>query len=180
MNQNLDQCFSKTDQQTFMAAPYLTGTDGVLFSMVSPADDLQLLIQNGINKWFTQRCAIEFPEPRPAQMATATATAAAAPTDQPNPQFPRVIQRWMSHILLTTTINIATANANPDRHGTTAWVAPLDHFINNMMLHCGRFSDLLVSHVMFLACQITANTHTSLKFRRLPSTMRSINKPQQH
>ncbi|KAH0610730.1 uncharacterized protein H6S33_011157 [Morchella sextelata] len=54
----------------------------------------------------------------------------------------RVIQRWMSHVLLTTTVNTTVTAVNPNLPGTV-WFAPTGHFINNMMLKLSSFSDLL-------------------------------------
>lgn len=122
-----------------MNAPYLTA-GGILLSEVSGADELEPLIKNGVNKWFARRSAIEFDDASTDKLAS---------TDkQPSSdaRYGRNIQRWMSHILLTTTINISTAQANPDRTGEAEWVAPIDHFINNTLLHTSAFSDILVSY----------------------------------
>lgn len=108
--------------------PYLSGP-GVLFSSVSDPDKLQLVVQRGINRWFTKRSANDFPQPCGAvKMETE-----------------KVTLRWMAHALLTTTINTSAATQN-SIYKELEWLAPVDHFINNMVLHQSEFSGLLVRH----------------------------------
>ncbi|KAH8147163.1 uncharacterized protein LAJ45_08641 [Morchella importuna] len=121
---NFDQCFSDAEKASFMSTPYIS-SDGNLFSGVSDANKIQITIQNGVTRWYTQRSKNHFPEPLGG---------AASST--------RVIQRWMSHVLLTITVNITVAAVNTNLPGM-AWFAPADHFINNMMLKLSSFSDLL-------------------------------------
>ena len=106
-------CFSQADLLAFKNAPYLTkpGNPTPLGgATVLGANDLEPLILSGLQAWFTQRKINDF----------------SGLGGQLEPQ-PKNIQRWVSHLLLTTTINIAGPNGQD-------FTIPPDHFFNNELL----------------------------------------------
>ena len=120
---NLATCFSTDDITAFKSAPYLTrpGNPSVLGgATVRTADFLENLILSGVQAWFKQRQKNDFFNAQ-GQLLTQ----------------PHNIQRWVAHILLTTTINIAGAS-------NQGFVVPPDHFLDNELLILQSTFDLAV------------------------------------
>ena len=88
---------------------------------VVTADSLESLILSGVQAWFKQRQKNDFLDKK-EQLLTQ----------------PYNIQRWVAHLLLTTTINIAGAS----NQGS---VVPPDHFLDNELLILESTFDLAVS-----------------------------------
>ena len=88
---------------------------------VTTADLLEPLILSGVQAWFKQHQKNDFFDEK-GQLLT-----------QPNN-----IQRWVAHLLLTTTINIAGAS-------NQGFVVPPDHFLDNELLILESTFDLTVS-----------------------------------
>ncbi|KAJ9643598.1 hypothetical protein H2199_004277 [Coniosporium tulheliwenetii] len=102
-----------SDKERFMDAPYLTDqTTRMLFSRVSSAESMELIVQDGVSKWYNTRKQMDFFKD----------------LRQLRPQ-PLNIRRWVAHALLTTTTNIAVAQCYGEK-----WYAPTDHFYNQEML----------------------------------------------
>ena len=88
---------------------------------VLTADYLEPLILSGVQAWFKQRQKNDFFDEK-GQLLTQ----------------PHNIKRWVAHLLLTTTINIAGAS----NQGS---VVPPDHFLDNELLILESTFDLAVS-----------------------------------
>jgi hypothetical protein len=84
---------------------------------------MEPIVQNGVNKWYTTRKTLDF-----------------LGTDNRLRSQPSNIRRWMAHLLLTTTINIAVAQTIRQK-----WFAPANHFYNKEMLSQYSATGLLVS-----------------------------------
>ena len=124
-------CIPKKDQDDYKKIPYLTGpTQESCFSgaSVMSADVLEShFIKTAVPNWYATRLGVDFCED---------------PTTIPKTQKqnPSNIRRWMSHYLLTTTINIVTAQTTDGK----TFNAPEDHFFNSELLTNSPSFSLLV------------------------------------
>ena len=98
---------------------------------VATADSLEPLILSGVQVWFKQRQKNDFLDDK-AQLLTQ----------------PHNIQRWVAHLLLTTTINIAGAS-------NQGFVVPPDHFLDNELLILESTFKLAVSFRTTFISKIT-------------------------
>lgn len=99
--------------------PYLTKPGLPLFSgaSVGNAQDFQKRVENSIMNWYTTRRISDFVEPDPNGSGTVART---RPTN---------VQRWMAHLLLTTTVNITTSDKSEGK-----FRADSTHFFNHELL----------------------------------------------
>jgi hypothetical protein len=117
--------FSPDDTTAFVNAPYLTDQSSkALFSNVSSAESMMGIATNGVNKWYTQRRNLDFLD------------SSSQPLTNPNH-----VQRWMAHVLLTTTINIVPAQTSGGK-----WMAPADHFYDSELFTRYSSTGLLVGY----------------------------------
>ena len=98
---------------------------------VTTADFLEPLILSGVQAWFKQRQKNDFFDGN-GQLLTQ----------------PHHVQRWVAHLLLTTTINIAGAS-------NQGFVVPPDHFLDNELLILQSTFDLAVSFCTATILKIT-------------------------
>ncbi|EON68666.1 hypothetical protein W97_07924, partial [Coniosporium apollinis CBS 100218] len=107
-----------SDKERFMDAPYLTDqTTRMLFCRVSSAESMEPIVQDGVSKWYNTRKQVDFFND----------------LRQLRPQ-PLNIRRWMAHVLLTTTTNVAVIQC----YGKKRY-EPADHFYDQEML--SQYSD---------------------------------------
>lgn len=79
------------------------------------ADTLEKYITSGINRWYTSRKTMDFLD---------------AATKKPLEEVKNV-KRWLSHVLLTTTVNMTAARQdNSGDHSQEQYIFPQDHFYN--------------------------------------------------
>jgi hypothetical protein len=97
---------------------------------VTEGSTLEPIIDAGLSKWYGQRVKNAF------QIKN-------KPHTNPVP-----IKRWMAHILLTTTINIATSTEDPNDHGNT-WFIPDNHFLNAELLDRAQMNLVVSIHENF-------------------------------
>jgi hypothetical protein len=130
---NLQGCLSQHQKDVLKSLPYLSTF--TLFSKATKADTLEFeIIVPLLQKWFALLANRDF------------ATLDDQGLMQPKTQ-PANLHRWMAHLLLTTTVNIATGLSvqafTADVEGRSAalpWRAPKDLFINFELLARNRFS----------------------------------------
>ena len=121
---NLANCLSSDDIVAFKKAPYLTkpGSPSILSgATVTTADFLEPLVISGVRAWFKQRQKNDFFDGN-GQLLTQ----------------PQNVQRWVAHLLLTTTINVAGAS-------NSGFIVPPDHFMDNELLMLDSTFSLTVS-----------------------------------
>ncbi|ERF76404.1 hypothetical protein EPUS_06962 [Endocarpon pusillum Z07020] len=112
-NNNFVTRLSDKNQEDFLAAPYLTDQSAkTIFSGVSSAESMEIIVENGVSKWYNQRRAMDFLD------------SAKKPLNRPSN-----VKRWMSHLLLTTTTNIVPASSLNEQS-----FAPANHFYDEEML----------------------------------------------
>jgi hypothetical protein len=114
--------FSDTTKQALSKslAPYLS--DSTALSKVNSADNMESYITDGISAWFASRWKMDFLDAK----------------KQPLPKV-KGLKRWMSHILLTTTINIQTALPFQNQ-----WLMPANNVLNFELLSQGDPTDIWV------------------------------------
>ena len=121
-------CFTTENEKSFKAAPYLTQPGQEILSRVNHnPNDLEDIIINGISNWFVRRQKLDFFDSTQSNLLPSPAN----------------IPRWVAHLFLTTTVNIAAAMANSDG---SIFIIPLDHFYDHELLYGSSMSDLLASH----------------------------------
>jgi len=102
-------------------APYLS--DVTPLSKITSAENMERYITDGIGSWFTSRWKMDFLDDK----------------KQPLQQV-KGLKRWMSHILLTTSVNIQTALPSENK-----WLMPANHVVNFDLLSLGDPTQLWVS-----------------------------------
>ncbi|KIW87788.1 uncharacterized protein Z519_11762 [Cladophialophora bantiana CBS 173.52] len=106
----------------FKTAPYLTDqSTGSVFSLVKSAESLESIVEKGISKWYSTRKSLDFLDSGNRLRSN-----------------PSNVRRWMAHLLLNTTINIAVAQTIGQK-----WRAPANHFYNREMFSQYSATDLL-------------------------------------
>jgi len=118
-------CLSEKNKQDFLAAPYITQPgQGLLSALTTGPDVLELMIEDGVSNWFSQRVKSDFFD-----------------TGSNFLPSPAHIPRWVAHLFLTTTVNIVAAAMDSD--GATIAI-PSDHFYDNELLSSAGVGQLLV------------------------------------
>lgn len=84
---------------------------------------MELIVENGVSKWYNQRRSMDFLD------------SAKKPLNNP-----LNVTRWISHLLLTTTINIVPALSLNEQ-----LFAPANHFYNEELLSQYSKTRLMVS-----------------------------------
>jgi hypothetical protein len=99
--------------------PYLVGNDNIPLSgkYVGMAEELESIVEESLIDWYETRVQYDFCDPKDTSNQTPLAQ-------------PRNINRWMAHLLLTTTVNFA-ASATSD---AKSYIIPNDHFYNQELL----------------------------------------------
>jgi hypothetical protein len=120
-NTNFLNCISHEMQTMLEAIPYLTSPGGACLSRVEDAPGFQQLVENGVSNWYDTRLSSDFADPSSGKPLT----------------NPTNVQRWMAHLLLTTTVNFATSSNN----GFT-YNADENLFFNYELLASSTASDL--------------------------------------
>ncbi|KAE8355652.1 hypothetical protein BDV28DRAFT_155259 [Aspergillus coremiiformis] len=128
-NRDLKGCLSQQQIDLFKRLPYLS-SPWALFSRVTSAEDLETnVVTPLVNKWFNLHANRDFNGQHNAQPAN--------------------LHRWMAHLLLTTTINIATGSrvaAVFEHHKQAGSELPLrspkDLFMNFELLTRDQFSNI--------------------------------------
>lgn len=102
----------------FKSVPYLTSPGSTVLQggAVVEASFLENGIKAGVTNWYQQRKKLDFFNPDGTTLASSPAN----------------ISRWVSHLLLSTTINIVAAQAS-STHGFD-WDAPGNHFYDSELL----------------------------------------------
>ncbi|KNG87651.1 hypothetical protein ANOM_004147 [Aspergillus nomiae NRRL 13137] len=131
---NITQCLSDEQLKLFTELDYLTPAQWNPLGGAGSAEQLEQDIITGlISSWFQQRCENDFKKTN----------------GQYKPE-PANVHRWMAHLLLTTTINIATGSKvvafattedNKFSPAGSLTLAPLDLFMNFELLLKDTFSD---------------------------------------
>jgi hypothetical protein len=124
------KCIPKGIQTMLEGIPYLTGSGQKCFvgASVKDADTLEGIIEEAVSDWYNNR-----------QLADFSTGPSSDAKPRPNPNN---VQRWMAHLLLTTTINIGTS----DNDGET-FHANQNLFFNSELLSESNNLDLLVRHL---------------------------------
>ena len=117
---------TQTEKQIYTNTPYLSSPAG-LFRRVQDANNLEPIVTNGVSQWFSQRMIRDFTE-----------------SGNVKPQADNV-DRWMAHLLLTTTVNITTALDDPMVENQC--LPPSDFFID---LEALSKIGMLVSSTVFI------------------------------
>ena len=127
-NNNFTSCFSADDVTLFKSVPYLTspGLTVLQGGAVVEASFLETGISAGVTNWYQQRKKLDFFNSDGSTLATSPAN----------------VPRWVSHLLLSTTINIIAAQASSTPGYD--YDAPPDNFFDNELLN-NYGGELLVS-----------------------------------
>ncbi|GAB1206308.1 hypothetical protein APSETT445_004993 [Aspergillus pseudonomiae] len=137
---DITQCLSDEQLKLFTELDYLTPAQWNPLGGLGSAEQLEQDIRTGlIYSWLQQRCENDFKK-----------------TDGQYKPEPANVHRWMAHLLLTTTINIATgskvvafATTEDNKFlpaGSLPLRAPLDLFMNSELLLQDTFSDFNLAH----------------------------------
>ncbi|KAK4184363.1 hypothetical protein QBC35DRAFT_59114 [Podospora australis] len=121
-------CFTDTQKKAFLEAPYITqpGSKPRLLSALTVGPDvLERYIKTGVSNFFNQRLNADFFVDSGKSKLVET---------------PLNISRWVAHILLTTTVNIAAAKMDS---GGTSFQIPADHFYDSELLQNAGVGQLL-------------------------------------
>ena len=107
--------------------PYLTAGNLPALSGASVRDAplFQNLVESSVTDWYSTRQSSDFVDPT---------------SGGPNTS-PQNVQRWMAHLLLTTTVNFATSSDD----GST-YTADMNHFFNSELLLSGTDFGLMVCY----------------------------------
>ena len=106
--------FSGIDRERFQKTPWLTSKPtSPLFQNVGSPEVLEGFVSTGISNLFETRRDADFINVEDM-----------SPLSQP-----KNVERWMAHLLLTTTVNIGSSHT--DRQ---ILKAPVDHFFDNELL----------------------------------------------
>jgi len=126
-NSDIIQCCSPDVKQQLLNTAWIS-SNGNPFGKVETADQLQLFIQSGVDQWTSQRKQHDF-SGSPSQVK---------------------IQRWMAHLLLTTTVNIQ-AGQFTSIAGKDAVGIPIDFFINSNSQISGNLTKVgcLTGHAVY-------------------------------
>ena len=146
---DITQCLSDEQLKLFTELDYLTPAQWNPLGGLGSAEQLEQDIITGlIYSWFQQRCENDFKK-----------------TDGQYKPEPANVHRWMAHLLLTTTINIATVLkwlplppqkiTKSHQQGACLYEPPLDLFMNSELLLQDTFSDFNVCFSGFpIICQL--------------------------
>ncbi|KAH8105193.1 hypothetical protein BXZ70DRAFT_510162 [Cristinia sonorae] len=85
---------SACDPHNVLHDPLFTPPSGSAFTLLSRAESLERVVENGVASWYRSRHQRDFIDPA---------------TNQPFPVITDVIQHWVGHILLNRAMNIATS-----------------------------------------------------------------------
>ncbi|KAK4224652.1 hypothetical protein QBC38DRAFT_12997 [Podospora fimiseda] len=121
-------CFSQQQKETFLAAPYLTQPSSkprLLSALTVGPDLLEKFIETGVNNLFNHRLTNDF-------FVNSTRSKLR--------DSPAHLSRWVAHLLLTTTINMAAAKMDS---GGTSFQIPRNHFYNDELLSDAYLGQLL-------------------------------------
>jgi hypothetical protein len=106
----------------YLTAPNLPALSG---ASVRDAHNFQDVVEDSIRNWYGTRLSSDFLESNNGAPKTS----------------PGNVQRWMAHLLLTTTVNFATSTSN----GST-YTADMNHFFNSELLLSGTDFGILVGY----------------------------------
>lgn len=149
-------CLSPAEKKNLLNYPYLS-TENVPLGKVLPANILEQIVRDAVRMCFTRRIQNDF--------LSADMT--------PNPNPPN-IQRWMAHLLLTTTINIAAAENSTEGSGHEAFLAP-----QNLFLDVDTFSRLKLLPPMSFPLSFTEARYKSVVQKLNLATIQEVF-PDQH
>jgi hypothetical protein len=105
--------------------PYLTapGLPVLSGASVRDAHNFQDIVEDGVRNWYGTRLTSDFIDPKTK-----------GPRANPNN-----VQRWMAHLLLTTTVNFATSTSDG-----TSYTADMNLFFNSELLLSGTDFGIMV------------------------------------
>jgi hypothetical protein len=135
---------------TFDNFPYLSdpaGSDGEAtgrLSRVQTADKMEVYVKAGVDKWLNNRRKKDFLDSKSHPLENV-----------------QNVQRWLAHVLLTTTINLTTAL--PDKQGNYANILPDEHFYNSDLFGTASATQIQVSpHARRSFRSLTRASHCQL------------------
>lgn len=123
---------SSTILHTFDSFPYLSDPAGSQnqvtgrLSRVQTADKMEAYVKAGVDKWLNNRRKKDFLDNKSHPLENV-----------------QNVQRWLAHVLLTTTINLTTAL--PDKLGVYAGLLPDEHFYNSDLFGTAAATQIQVS-----------------------------------
>jgi hypothetical protein len=126
---HISDCMTQTQIEFLKTIPYLSRDNGLFQgASVKPADSLEGVIGPLVTTWSDNRAKKDFTYHDDAGRIRPL-------------ELPQNVHRWMAHLLLTTTVNFASANFNTN--DDTKWNAPQDHFFNSELLANADYSSLV-------------------------------------
>ncbi|KAL7813367.1 hypothetical protein V8C26DRAFT_405712 [Trichoderma gracile] len=140
---NFEACIPNSIKEMYKKLPYITEDGQSVFSAVDQnPEELETAIKNGIVNWFLIRRKNDFFDSASKLLKN-----------------PKNIPRWVSHLFLTTTVNMEGASLKPNLKPPPSmvsdalvlnvpkpkgtWVIPDNHFYDQELLSLTNFSTLL-------------------------------------